>query len=163
VAAACERIILPRARQAGVTVIAELDPAPPPVRGDERRLRQILLNLLSNAVKFTPAGGEIRVRAVLTPEGGIDLSVADTGIGMRPEDIPLALELFRQVDGALNRRFEGTGLGLPLVKSLAALHGGTFRIESALGGGTTATVSLPRERVLERAPRRCEGASRIAG
>jgi PAS domain S-box-containing protein len=147
VALACERIILPRARQTGVALITEIHPALPAVRGDERRLRQILLNLLSNAVKFTPAGGEIRVRAALTPAGGVELSVADTGIGMRAEDIPLALELFRQVDGALNRRFEGTGLGLPLVKSLAALHGGTFRLESTLGKGTTAIVSLPPERV----------------
>jgi PAS domain S-box-containing protein len=145
----CERLIAPRARQAGVTVVATVGTALPAVRGDERRLRQILLNLLSNAVKFTPAGGEVRVEAGLAPAGGVDLVVSDTGIGMRSEDIPVALELFRQVEGALNRRFEGTGLGLPLVKSLTALHGGTFHLESAVGEGTRATVSLPRERVLE--------------
>jgi PAS domain S-box-containing protein len=160
-ALASERIIAPRARQAGVALVASVDPALPPVRGDERRLRQILLNLLSNAVKFTPSGGEVRVEAKRTRDGGIELTVADTGIGMRPEDIPLALELFRQVDGALNRRFEGTGLGLPLVKSLAALHDAAFRIESAPGAGTRAILSLPRARVLDR-PAAAEKAARAS-
>src|SRR5260221_8825127 len=89
---------------------------------DERRLKQIVLNLLTNAVKFTPPGGRIVLSASSTAEGGVALFVADTGIGMTPEEIPVALEAFRQVDGGLTRRQEGPGLGLPLAPTPAELH-----------------------------------------
>jgi PAS domain S-box-containing protein len=151
-AANCERFIGPRGRENGVTIRNAVPRDLPRIRADERRLRQIFLNLLSNAVKFTPAGGTVTIEAALNQEGALELAVRDTGIGMRPEDIPLALEVFRQVDGALNRRFEGTGLGLPLVRTLAALHGGALRIESAPGAGTRAIVTLPAERIVAVAP-----------
>jgi signal transduction histidine kinase len=122
----------------------------PSVYADGRLLRQILLNLLSNAVKFTDAGGTITTRVELLETGGLALHVADTGIGMDPAEVPIALTPFRQLDNSLSRKFQGTGLGLPLVKSLVELHGGTLLIETALNVGTTITVVLPAERVLSR-------------
>jgi two-component system cell cycle sensor histidine kinase PleC len=108
----------------------------------------MLLNLLTNAVKFTPSGGSVRVaaRQVGQPEDRsrtIEITVSDTGIGMSPEQIEIALLPFRQVDGSLSRQHEGTGLGLPLARSLAELHGGKLTIDSALGEGTAVHVVLP--------------------
>jgi signal transduction histidine kinase len=115
-------------------------------------LKQVLINLLSNAVKFTPAGGKVTASAAMANNGGFLLSVSDTGIGMRAEDIPVALTPFRQIDNRLARAYEGTGLGLPLVKSLIELHGGTVSIDSTLGAGTTVTVALPPSRVRRAEP-----------
>jgi signal transduction histidine kinase len=123
-------------------------PELPLVRADERRLKQIVLNLLSNAVKFTPAGGRIVITAGMLHSGEPIIAVSDTGIGMRGEDVTLALEPFRQIDGALNRRYEGTGLGLPLVQRLVQLHGGTLSIKTAPGAGTTITLRLPADRCI---------------
>jgi len=147
--AECSHAATARAQAAGLALVTEPVTNLPMVRGDERRLRQIVLNLLTNAVKFTPAGGRIVLAAQATAEG-IAISVADTGIGMKLEEIPLALETFRQVDGGLTRRQQGTGLGLPLARTLAELHGGTLAIASAPGKGTVVTVTLPRERVIRR-------------
>jgi len=122
----------------------------PGLRGDERALKQILINLLSNAIKFTPAGGDIAVRVWLTSGGSIRLAVADTGIGMRAQDIPRALEPFQQVDSGLDRRHEGTGLGLPLCKRLADLHGAELLLSSDPGVGTCVTIAFPPERTLAR-------------
>jgi signal transduction histidine kinase len=119
----------------------------PRVRADGRRLRQILLNLISNAIKFTPEGGDVKVSAAIV-DGDLVFVVADTGIGMSADDIPKALTRFGQIDSSFSRKYDGTGLGLPLSKRLAELHGGSLQIESALGNGTTVTVRLPRERVL---------------
>jgi len=146
----CSQTIMARAQAAGLALVTELAASMPMVLGDERRLRQIVLNLLSNAVKFTPSGGRIVLAAQAAEEGGIAVSVADSGIGMKAEEIPLALETFRQVDGGLTRRHEGTGLGLPLARTLAELHDGTLVIASAPGEGTVVTVTLPRERVIRR-------------
>jgi len=110
---------------------------------DPMRLRRILQQLVSNAVKFTPAGGRITLSARRDGAGFVALSVADTGIGMRAEDIPVALSPFSQVDSSLSRRYEGTGMGLPLCKSIIELHGGRLEIASARGRGTTVTVLLP--------------------
>jgi len=115
---------------------------------DPGRMRQVLLNLLSNAAKFTGPGGSIRISAGRSPAGGITLAIADTGIGMNAAEVLVALQPFRQVDNALSRRYEGTGLGLPLAQRLTELHGGTLRIESTPGQGTTVTVFLPPERML---------------
>ncbi|MDE1931419.1 MAG: two-component sensor histidine kinase, partial [Alphaproteobacteria bacterium] len=117
-------------------------------RGDERRLRQVLLNLLSNAVKFTPAEREVRVLVGLNEAGGVQIDVEDTGIGIPPDQISRVMEPFYQVDGSLARTQEGTGLGLPIAKSLAELHGGTLRLESAVGYGTTARLTLPPARTV---------------
>lgn len=116
---------------------------------DEKLFKQILLNLLSNAIKFTNKGGKIDIDAKGNPEKGITVVVKDNGIGMNEEDIPIALTPFSQVDGGLNRVYEGTGLGLPLVKSFVELHGGTFELLSQLNVGTSAIIRLPHSRLIE--------------
>jgi signal transduction histidine kinase len=113
--------------------------------GDPAKLRQVLLNLLSNAVKFTEPGGTITVRAAGAPGGTRVIEVADSGIGMSAADIPIALSAFGQIDSRLARRYDGTGLGLPLSKAIVELHGGTIVIDSAPGKGTRLTITLPRE------------------
>jgi signal transduction histidine kinase len=113
------------------------------VLGDASKLLQIFGNLLSNAVKFTEPGGLVSVHAGTLSDGRVVVTVADTGIGMTAEDITVALAPFGQVDSRLARRYEGTGLGLPLAKTLTELHGGTLLIASAPGKGTSVTVTLP--------------------
>ncbi len=149
--AACLPIIDQRAKAGGIELKAPAVAELPVIRADRLRLKQILLNLLSNAVKFTPRGGQVTISAARAGDRGVTIVVSDTGIGMRPEEIPVALEPFRQVEGDLSRRYEGTGLGLPLAKQLIELHGGALRIESESGKGTTVTVSLPPNRVLSAA------------
>tara|TARA_R110002096_G_scaffold73270_10_gene173553 strand:+ start:2402 stop:3754 length:1353 start_codon:yes stop_codon:yes gene_type:complete len=114
---------------------------------DERRFKQILLNLLSNSVKFTNQYGTIEIIASYAPEDGFTLEVKDDGIGMAKEDVPKALAPFSQVDSGLNRNYEGTGLGLPLVKALIEMHDGTLEIDSQLHIGTSARVWLPSYRI----------------
>jgi two-component system cell cycle sensor histidine kinase PleC len=116
--------------------------------GDKTKLKQILINLLSNAIKFTPQGGAATITAAADEDGGMRLMIHDTGIGMSGEEIRVALELFRQVDNSHSRRFEGTGLGLPLAVRLTELHGGTLTIESTPGKGTTVTVRFPANRII---------------
>jgi signal transduction histidine kinase len=144
----CLPVIHDRARESGVDLHAELPSRALPVRVDETRFRQIVLNLLSNAVKFTATGGSIRIDTA-RHEGGLDLTIKDTGIGMSADDIALALQPFRQVDSSLARRYEGTGLGLPLAKELVRLHQGDLLIDSAPGVGTSITIRLPASRVLQ--------------
>jgi signal transduction histidine kinase len=98
-------------------------------------------------VKFTPRGGEIRV-TVSRRGAGLTIAIADTGIGIAAQDIPRALERFGQVDSSLSRKYEGTGLGLPLSKRLMELHGGRLDIESVVGSGTTVTITFPAERLV---------------
>ncbi|MCX5497617.1 ATP-binding protein [Kaistia dalseonensis] len=114
----------------------------PDVVADRRACRQILLNLISNAAKFTDAGGTITLSARME-QGGLVLQVSDTGIGIAPSELPRIGTPFMQAQSSRDRRHEGTGLGLSVVKGLVALHGGTFGIESELGRGTTVTVRLP--------------------
>jgi two-component system cell cycle sensor histidine kinase PleC len=147
----CERLISERVRASNLELAINLPADLPLLRGDELRLKQVVLNLLSNAVKFTPVGGRITLSARMTAESGIVLAVADTGIGMKPDEIPIALEPFRQIDSALNRRYEGTGLGLPLARTLVELHDGRLNISSTPGQGTTVTVTLPAARVIRKA------------
>jgi signal transduction histidine kinase/HAMP domain-containing protein len=115
---------------------------PLPLSGDPAKLRQIFLNLLSNAMKFTPAGGRIWLDAKLTP-GGVAVTVGDSGIGMSPEDVEVALQPFGQVDNRLERRYEGTGLGLPLTRAFVDLHGANLTFDSARDQGTKVTVLFP--------------------
>jgi len=147
----CLRLVAGKATERGVLLSA-----PPPIRmrlrGDGLRLKQTLINLLSNAVKFTPSSGAVAVDVERTVDGELTIRVTDSGIGMRPEDIPLVLEPFRQVQSALARSHEGTGLGLPLAKSFIELHGGTLEISSRLGEGTVVSVNLPAGRILEDPP-----------
>jgi signal transduction histidine kinase len=144
----CERLITERARESHVAVEIDVARDLPVVLADPLRLKQIMLNLLSNAVKFTPEGGRVTARAAPDAEGGVTVTFADTGIGMSPQDIQIALEPFRQVDNAMSRRYEGTGLGLPLAKQLTELHDGALEIASEPGIGTTIRVRLPARRVL---------------
>ena len=115
---------------------------------DEKLFKQILLNLLSNAIKFTNKGGKIDIDADSCPTKGITVIVKDNGIGMNEEDIPNAMTPFSQVDTGLNRVYEGTGLGLPLVKSFTELHGGKFELLSQLNLGTSAIIRLPISRIV---------------
>jgi signal transduction histidine kinase len=141
------RMLDTQVNEARVRLHEQLDPALPQLLADARRVRQIVLNLLANAVKFTPPEGEVRVTTYRT-EAGIALAVSDTGIGIAPNDIPKALERFGQVDNRLARKYDGAGLGLPLSKRLAELHGGTLELESELGRGTTVTVTFPQHRLM---------------
>ncbi|HZU91476.1 MAG TPA: PAS domain-containing sensor histidine kinase [Stellaceae bacterium] len=121
----------------------------PPIRADQRKLKQILLNLLANAIKFTPAGGSIAIAAARRSEDGdLEIVIRDTGIGMARQEISKALEPFGQIENSLTRSHAGTGLGLPLVKALTELHGGTVAITSQVGQGTEVVVTLSRERLV---------------
>jgi PAS domain S-box-containing protein len=121
----------------------------PHLRGDEQKVRQILTNLLSNAVKFTPERGRVTTSAAVADDGAMRVVVTDTGIGIAPGDIEKALTPFVQIESGMDRSYEGTGLGLPIAKSLAELHGGSLTIASEPGGGTTVTVRFPPERVVQ--------------
>ncbi|MBV1796114.1 PAS-domain containing protein [Siccirubricoccus sp. G192] len=142
------RVMRATAAMAQVAVSARLPPALPLVRADAVRLRQVLLNLLANAVKFTPAGGAVTLSAEVEPPGDLVLRVADTGIGMPPEDIPRAFEPFTQLDNSLSRRFQGSGLGLYLSRALAEAQGAELTLESAPGAGTTAVLRIPKSRLI---------------
>jgi len=121
------------------------------IRADDRRMRQILINLLSNAVKFTPDGGQVRVSSFLK-NGSLAIEVRDTGIGIAAADIPKVMISFGQVDSKVSRKYEGSGLGLPLAKHLVELHGGSLTIESQVDVGTTVTVLLPSNRIVRQKP-----------
>jgi PAS domain S-box-containing protein len=149
-AEACRRTIATMAEAAGVSLSLDISGALPRIRSDQVRFRQILLNLMSNAVKFTPAGGRVSVSASIEADGAV-IAVEDSGIGMKAEDIAIALEPFRQIDGPLSRRFDGTGLGLPLAKALVELHGGRLEIQSAPAAGTLVRIRLPLERMTDAA------------
>jgi signal transduction histidine kinase len=141
------RMIVGQAAKAQIGLSTHIASDMPWLKADKRRIKQILINLVSNALKFTPAGGQVQVSAQLVP-AGLAVSVADSGIGIAPEDLPKVMERFGMVDSSLSRKHEGTGLGLPLSKQLAELHGGTLVLESTVDVGTTATVTLPRERLV---------------
>ncbi|MEJ0010846.1 MAG: ATP-binding protein [Alphaproteobacteria bacterium] len=144
----CTRIVGERAKTKHILLVTEAGEALPTLMGDKRKIRQILLNLLSNAIKFTPAGGTITVGARTDHHGQMHLTVADTGIGIAEEDIPTALAVFGQVHRSQSH--EGTGLGLPLCKMFAELHGGKLQLNSTVGEGTTVRIIFPESRVLKK-------------
>jgi signal transduction histidine kinase len=146
----CAMLLGERAHGGGVTLRQALPEDLPMLRADPRKLKQILLNLMTNAVKFTPAGGTVTVTAAREADGGISFSVIDTGIGIDPEHFDRVLAPFGQVDSGLGRRYEGTGLGLPLARAFAELHGGSLELASAPGQGTQVIVRLPKDRVIGR-------------
>ena len=145
------RMVSARAEDRDLVIESHIEPGLPPIHADRRMIKQILLNLLSNAVKFTPSGGRVEVAARRAADGGMAITVADTGIGIAERDLERVLQPFAQVDSGLARRYEGTGLGLPICKALAELHGGTVTIASTLGRGTTVTVHIAAERVHRKA------------
>jgi signal transduction histidine kinase len=145
----CGRLVTETARSAGIALDIRLPKHPVALLADPTRLRQILLNLLSNAIKFTPKGG-VTVSGEMV-ERAFVLTVGDTGIGMTAQEAEQAMQPFRQIDSSLSRRYQGTGLGLPLTKSLVELHGGEMTVESVVGVGTTVRAVLPSWRVLRTA------------
>ena len=137
-----------QAHQQNIRLIPDIEPDLPAMKLDARMLRQIMINLLSNAVKFTPGRGVVTISARRSDDGDLLIKVADTGAGMSAEDIPVALSPYGQT--TTGRHMPGsTGLGLPLVKSMAELHGGSILIESEVGSGTTVTIRLPGARFVQ--------------
>jgi len=147
------RMVSPQVGEAQLRIVTDLPATLPVLRGDARRIRQIVLNLLSNAVKFTPAGGSISITARET-SNGLELSIRDTGIGIAKEDLPAVMKRFGQVDSQVSRKHPGSGLGLPLSKQLVELHGGSISVESTIGVGTAVTITFPRERIFAAATSR---------
>ena len=157
----CHHLLKLRARNRGITIHEMFETDMPRIWADERAVRQVCLNLLSNAIKFTPQGGEIWLKVGWTASGGQYLSVRDNGPGIPEEEIPIVLDSFGQGSNAIKSAEQGAGLGLPIVKHLIDLHGGTFALRSKLREGTEVIVTFPPERVMsalepirEHAPRK---------
>lgn len=141
------RTIAPLAEGAGVTIDDRMPAALPQVRGDRRAVRQMLTNLLSNAVKYTPTGGKAWIAAAVRP-AGLVVEVGDTGVGMSQEELVVALRPFGRLKARGVEQQNGTGLGLPIVKSLIELHGGALEVDSRPGLGTTARLIFPHSRII---------------
>ncbi len=144
----CHHLLKLRASNRGITIHECFEPDMPKLWADERAVRQVCLNLLSNAIKFTPQGGEIWLKVGWTSSGGQYLSVRDTGPGIPDEEIPVVLDSFGQGTNAIKSAEQGAGLGLPIVKSIIDLHGGSFTLKSKLREGTEVIVTFPPERVM---------------
>jgi signal transduction histidine kinase len=142
------RLVGPKADTAGLSLTTDLPEPSPLLFCDRLKLKQILLNLLSNAVKFTEPGGKIEISMGIEPERGLFIAVQDSGIGIARADIPRVLQPFVQVDSALSRTHNGTGLGLPLAAAMIELHGGKLVIESEPGRGTTVSAFFPAARIV---------------
>jgi two-component system cell cycle sensor histidine kinase PleC len=152
VAEDCHRLLKLRAESKNLTIELDLDQSLPMVWADERAMRQVCLNLLSNALKFTPRGGRVTLSVYREPAGSQTLSIRDTGPGIPREEIPRIMQAFGQGSLAQENAEGGTGLGLPIVKSLVELHEGVFELRSELRKGTEVLVTLPRQRVMETLP-----------
>ncbi len=144
----CLRLVTERAAKQGLEIGLEIEDGLPWLHGDERKFKQMILNLLSNSIKFTDAGGLIRLSAH-NRDGCISVSVEDSGVGMDELGMEQAVIPFGQVDSTLARKHEGTGLGLPIVISMADLHGAEFDMSSKPNEGTTITITFPIERSVE--------------
>ncbi len=149
IANAIMKLVMGLAQTGNVKLVLDVSDDISNLYADERMVKQILLNLLSNAIKFTPDGGKVTLKIWSHADSGYVFQVIDTGIGIAFEDIPKALAPFQQIDSGLNRRHEGTGLGLPLTKSLVEMHGGYLDLQSEVGVGTTVTVRFPAERIVQ--------------
>jgi cell cycle sensor histidine kinase DivJ len=136
------RLVRLQADEAGVQLRGPSPREPLWVEADRRAMKQMVLNLVTNALKFTPKGGEVTITSEVSPDQVLEITVADTGVGIAPEDLERLGRPFEQA-GDSESRARGAGLGLSLVKALAELHGGELRLESALGEGTAATIRLP--------------------
>jgi signal transduction histidine kinase len=147
VARTCLAVLGPMAQNGDVRLSCDAASEPLLVRGDENKLRRAIINLLSNAIKFTPPGGHAALSLRLAPDGSLRVAVSDSGIGIAPEDITRALAPFQQIDSPFSRRYEGTGLGLPITKALIELHGGRMTIDSEPAKGTTVTLTIPSTRL----------------
>jgi len=134
-----------RAKEAGLDLQLQIAEDLPLLRIDVLRLKQVLINIMGNSIKFTPSGGKVSIRARAESDGQLALVVEDNGIGIAPDQLEKALSPFGQVDGDLNRNYEGTGLGLTISKRLAKLLGVHFKIESQVGCGTAVTLRFPAE------------------
>jgi signal transduction histidine kinase len=141
------RLVQQRAENGGLELELDIPQDLPSLRGDERKVKQILANLLTNAIKFTEPGGRVTLKVWCRVDSGFVFQIVDTGIGIAAENIPKALSQFGQVESSLNRNCEGTGLGLPLSKGLVELHGGYLDLQSQVGVGTTVTVRFPATRI----------------
>jgi two-component system cell cycle sensor histidine kinase PleC len=146
----CAHLLQLRAHSRGVIMMMTVDPELEPIVADERALRQITLNLLSNAIKFTPAGGEISITVGRNPMGDQFIQVTDTGPGIPAHEIPIILESFGRGSLAVKTAEQGSGLGLPIVRGLVAMHDGEFSIQSREGEGTSVTITLPEHRVIHK-------------
>ena len=136
------------AREAGVEIICDYERDVPALFADERKFKQIMINLLSNAIKFTPSSGRVTLKIWYRRENGFLFQIIDNGIGIALANIPKVLAPFQQIDSDLNRKYEGTTLGLPLTKSFVELHGGSLDLQSEFGAGTIVTVRFPAERIV---------------
>ena len=135
-------LVRERAQRHGIALGTSVEPALDEIVADERKFKQILLNLLTNAVKFTPDGGRVEVVARPT-DAALEVAVRDTGIGISADDQKLVFEEFRQVGRDYTNKQEGTGLGLALTRRFVELHGGTIRLDSEPGKGSTFTFTIP--------------------
>ena len=144
----CLRLLLARARDAGVSVDCKIEHGDVRIYSDERMVKQILINLVINAIKFNRPGGSVTIASELLCDGRFALRVCDTGAGIAEADLPYITEPYWRADVARVRGQEGTGLGLPLVKAMAELHGGGIEVDSEVGEGTSVTVWLPSDRVV---------------
>ncbi|MDD3182784.1 MAG: PAS domain-containing sensor histidine kinase [Alphaproteobacteria bacterium] len=144
------RLVAARAKEGKIRMTMTVPREFASFRAEERAIKQILTNILTNAIKFTPEGGTVALEATLTTVGQLKIVIHDTGIGMSPEEIPIAMAPFGQIESALSRKNQGTGLGLPLTRALVELHGGTLELQSAVGKGTTITLIFPKDRVVDK-------------
>ncbi len=146
----CVNMLSLTAREADVALSVNVADDLPYLYADDTRLRQIISNLLSNAIKFTNPGGRVTLSVGINTDGGMFVSIVDTGIGISDDDIENALSQFGQVDDKYSRNTDGTGLGLSLVQLIISEHGGSFEFSSKLDEGTTAVAHFPAERLRER-------------
>ncbi len=146
IARSVSRLVAARAKAGKIRLALTVPADVPSLRAEERAIKQILTNLMTNAIKFTPEGGTVSLDASVSPKNEIIFKIQDSGIGMSADEIPIALAPFGQIESALSRKNQGTGLGLPLTKALVELHGGIFDLQSKVGVGTVITLTFPPER-----------------